>query len=504
MDISAWLLRVLKAENAKRSRDRHETITVRGSGYVPDPPTEPIVPPEGGSAIAETKTVSMGHRDMNNETTLRTEKTERSNAGLYNAGTMQKQLIHEVYNATYNHRYIVDRYASGKARDLNEEPKAKPGTPVVIIGSGPSLDHSIKFLRQWRGGIVCSTSHALTLMYYGIEPTHIVALDPFSEWSEIEGVDWSKTRTKLVLHPGVWPELVEKWPGEMILYRQNNGRPDSFYATTQRDMYTRRTGGRNQAEFKILIRTEVTLFACSPPAQLFIADKLGYGTAVLCGIDFSYHSGLERFTSYTVRTPARYAQPGNAGSIELPAEWERHDHPLVVPEDRKAQYITTNNGQLTEAIHLFYKKNFMSAWRLSAKNVWSTDTGAVTEVPFMPIERAIIKQGKLPTKSREWIIRESERYLATVDAWVVSDTNGGYHFVESANPEVEIANFIKQLQTVYLCNSCGVVVKSEDGAEHAGDECPQCKAKGLTHRHEVSLEGNMKRIRKLMAWRAQR
>ena len=37
-------------------------------------------------------------------------------------------------------------------------------------------------------------------MYYGIAPTYILILDPFEQWSDLSGIDWTKTNTKLITH----------------------------------------------------------------------------------------------------------------------------------------------------------------------------------------------------------------------------------------------------------------------------------------------------------------
>jgi hypothetical protein len=50
-----------------------------------------------------------------------------------------------------------------------------------------------------------------------------------------------------------------------------------------------------------MVRTSFAIFACSPPLQLFAADKLGYGTAFLFGCDFAFPDNKERFTNWTLK-----------------------------------------------------------------------------------------------------------------------------------------------------------------------------------------------------------
>lgn len=456
--------------------------------------------------MSEKKVVEMGEK-MNNETSIRSSSQD------YNQGTRIKQLIHEEYNTAYNHPKILEAIDEGRARDLNDEKKVD-GVPVFIIGSGPSLDRSAPLLKHWNGGIICTTSHALTLIYYGVEPTHIMALDPFCTWDELKGVDWSETRTKLIAHPGVWPSLIENWPNDILLYRENMGQDNSFYATTQKHMFTRRTGTRDLAEFELLIKTEITLFACSPPAQLFAADRLGYGSAFLAGVDFAYPEGKERFTSYTVDEDAQ-REPiavGNAAPVSM-TEWVKHEHPLVIPSEEERQklspgqqYVTTENGIPSQGIHLYYKKNMISAWRLSKKNVYTTDKGAITEMPYMSPEKVISTQGE---KAKPWrperIVKAAERYLATVGAWVIESEDGGLNFIESEDPERDLSQYIIKMSRQYVCPNCGITAVADDGNDHTGDECQRCHIKpGLQQKHRIDLAKNMGRIQDLVKYARER
>lgn len=425
-----------------------------------------------------------------------TETTIKTSSNHYNQSTKQIQLIHEELNSAINHPIIIKRIKDGKARDVADEPKAND-TPAFILGSGPSLDDSIKYLKQWKGGIFCTTSHALTLMYYGIEPTHIVALDPFCQWSEIEGVDWSKTKTKLVCHPGIWPDLVEKWPNEMLLYIENLGRLDSFYATTQKHQYSWREASKEDirtATFHYYIRTEVTLFACSPPVQMFMAQILGYGTVFLAGVDFCYTNEKERFTSYTVNVE-KTNDPANFELGEKKLIWDKHESPTN-PNDK--DYLIMNNGKRSHVIHLYYKKNWVSSWRLSGQTVYTTDHGAITEVPYTSIEKVIRKQGQDYQKQfPAYIAKQTETYLASVGAFVV-ETKEGISFVEAEDPKVDMVKYMENLYKQYYCTTCHQNLLSNDMKNHENEECPRCKNKTIQHRYHIDIEWNIKKFIRLL------
>jgi DNA-directed RNA polymerase subunit RPC12/RpoP len=232
---------------------------------------------------------------------------------------------------------------------------------------------------------------------------------------------------------------------------------------------------------------------------MFVAERLGYGPMFLCGVDMGYHSGKERFTGYTVTTPERRSMIANAGEVVIPAQWERHEHPTGDTSKLSlgADTIVTNNGLITHPVHLYYKKNLMAAWRLSLINVWSTDSGIITEMPHADIHKVVAYQGSprkfrplKPAKCKEI----SEVYLASVGAFVV-ECEHGLNFVESTDVENEIPAFIRKLNRGYVCGKCGTMFESNDDLPHDGAECPTCKANELKHRNYADVDKNMARIR---------
>lgn len=388
------------------------------------------------------------------------------------------QLAIEENNAGRNFHTIYEAWKAGRARDISDEPKAN-GAPAIVIGSGASLDIALPKLKDWKGAIICTTSHALSLVRFGAPPTHIFALDPFCRWEEIDGVDWGGYGTKLIITPTVWPSLVGNWPNDILLYRQNMGRKDSFYGTTLRNIYSEVEGMRG-AKFRFIIRTEITLFACSPPAQLFCSEVLGYGPVYLVGCDFAYTYGKERFTDWT----------------PINGDWEAHPHPYDdLPDEVKAQTMMMMSGIPTHPVHNYYKKNMVSAWRLSKQAVWTTDKGALTEMPYVDLDTVIRKRGlHIKGISEQEKNRRAEEYLALVGAYVI-EAAGGYSFIESKDPENELPNFMKNLNRQYVCTHCGVGAACNTDDDQSGNPCPQCGEKTLRRKAYSDIGANMERIR---------
>jgi predicted RNA-binding Zn-ribbon protein involved in translation (DUF1610 family) len=416
------------------------------------------------------------------------EKDLRTKSNEYNAATAITMGYQEIRNSAENWCTIMEHFRTGRAHDLNEEPK-KLNVPVILTGSGPSLDDTIEKLKEWKGAIICHYSQALTLMYHGIEPDYIVALDAICNWEGLEGVDWSKTKTKLVLHPGMWPSLVANWPNEFLFYRQNLGKPDSFGVNEQKIMYCERQGTLQDAldsriSFKPLINTELTMFACTPPAQLFVAQVLQYGAVFLTGMDFAYHGTKERFTNYEM----------TAG------QWIRQERHL---QDLQREYVQTNNGLKTDPLHLYYKKNFISACRLSMQRVFSTDKGAIlnSEIPYVDIDKVIATQGR----STKWDIppnvrmSQYEKYLATLNCFVINFEKGAA-FVEVQEPLRDLAGFMATRNREYTCTSCGAGIQAPNDNDHTGTACANCGKTTTQRINNCDVEANMKRFKSLIEY----
>jgi hypothetical protein len=136
------------------------------------------------------------------------EKDLRLLSNHYNAATQKTQGNHEIWHSAANWQRINELYKSGQAYDLNKEPKHN-NEPVIITGSGASLDRTIEQLKDWEGGIISHYSQAVTLAHMGAAPDYIMALDALCNWEGLKDIDWSKTKTKLMIHPGVHTSLFE-------------------------------------------------------------------------------------------------------------------------------------------------------------------------------------------------------------------------------------------------------------------------------------------------------
>jgi hypothetical protein len=283
----------------------------------------------------------------------------------------------------------------------------------------------------------------------------------------------------------------------MLLYRESLGRPDHFYQTVQKRMYTNRITKSTirDAEFHYLIPSEVTLFACSPPAQAFVANVLGYGTLFMVGVDFAYHSGKERFTEWI---------PDENGV------WSEHVSPYQTDDETAEKLmktesgnplVQTDNGLWTHQVHLYYKKNMLSALRLSWQNaVWVGD-GAVTEYPTTTPEQMYDKQGKGFKRLSHKAIRDiTDAYLAKVGAYVIEADPKRMAFIETNDTEKDLYNAMIAMKRKYQCSNCGAQGQAKDDAIHDNEPCKVCgKPDGMQQTSPtLDIDANMRRFRRII------
>jgi DNA-directed RNA polymerase subunit RPC12/RpoP len=162
--------------------------------------------------------------------------------------------------------------------------------------------------------------------------------------------------------------------------------------------------------------------------------------------------------------------------------------------------VITANGLRTDPLHMYYKKNFVSAMRLSMQRVFTTDKGALTEVPYIDMDKVIKYQGKkapdIPPDLRE---KNYERYLAKINCFVINFEHGN-SFVEVENPLNDLYSFMLQKNKEYKCQACNASMTANDDKPHKGDSCPTCKNKALIQANPCDIEKNMARIKSLVSF----
>ena len=386
----------------------------------------------------------------------RTDEIVRGISGQFNASTEERHYANEVQFSFHNHREIMNLFEEGRAVDMVDIPKQKRKS-VLIIGSGPNLDLALPRIKEWEGDIICSTSHAATLIGWGREPEHIVALDPDSSPAELEADTWEGRKSILYVHPGVMPDLIRWWPGKMAFFRKLQPQ-QGFYGSEQMVGYSplgpvkdRRYQGN---ESKTLITSQVPMLACAMAAQVCIAKHLGYRQQVFVGGDFL----AGRFT-------ARRWTDG---------QWV-DDPPYVINYEQKEDPVveTEIDGKESTAVQIFYGHQTVVAWRLTECDIVNAfPDGLLRCLPYRPWEK-VLKQGNRPERglTLTQIRRISEEHLARQNIFILNVKNGIMPH-EFKDPLHEIPKALGQIKATLTAQG------DPDG---------------------VDVEANMKRIKRLVA-----
>jgi hypothetical protein len=360
--------------------------------------------------------------------TCMTELGYIQHSGKYNKQVADSKLPWEYRFSFFNHYTIFNEITEKKAADVMSA-RYEPAVPGLVIGSGSSLDDALPLLKDWHNPIICSSAQASTIVHYGFTgPLYIMVFDI---WTRIQEIQWLGDVTgkdiTLISHPGVNPELIAAWKGKKLYYRcmdMNN----FFFGEVLPRGYD-------------FINTSMLLFASSAAAQMSISNALNLQPMFYCGVDFS----LRRFKKW----------------ISTPDGWKCE--PDIDPIAAKP--IKAENGVWTDPLQVFYKLSALTVWCIDHLQCFVTSKkSTVSEMPFVPIEEVIEKQGqgfehlyKQPQEIEDIV----ELYLSKKNNFIVRFKAGGVRAVESGSIDPEgwrrdIVTYMEQ---------ANIILKRKDGFE---------------------------------------
>ena len=376
---------------------------------------------------------------------------------IYNLHTKRKHLINEVHWSFANYHAILQAAADGRGRDIALMPKVR-NEPILCIGSGPTLDRALPRIKEWEGDVICSPSQASTLVYWGKDPKYILALDPDETPPPMAVDSWHGRDTTLLIHPGTNPWLIspqyfkrspdgqigqvenkDAWPGKFGFFRKMEPQTP-FYANAQKMGYSDIVRDVHPTSVTMhitaIIGTEIVMLGCVANAEIFVASLLGYNPIYLVGVDFGYPGGQDRFTKWTFTD----------------GKWTETKSKMVEDFDdqQKARLVMSDAGIQSEEIHMFYKRNFMSAWRLEKMQIITVEGGCVTETPQVSWETLLKRQGVMGGEIKGFNKREivlvSEQYLARQNTHVIAYQGGGIQFTEFGDGVKGVYPYLQELR----------------------------------------------------------
>ena len=361
------------------------------------------------------------------------EKDVKAAIGESNAKYAAGALKREIINSYYNHPLILHDFATGRAKTLTG---GQGLGPALIIGSGPTMDDCHDLVRGWTGGIFCSSSQAMTMLALNRRNFHIVVVDVKTENDEFLPLDeWEGKDCKLILHPGIDPEVIQMWRGQKYYFRiiVHN---IPFYTEILPLAYP-------------MIPTTLYVYGCAASCQITMAALMGYNPLYLCGCDFGYPREQDRFRSYS----------------KVDGKWVLSD-PVKMRYVRHAK-VKYRNGCMSDTFQAYYKQTFFNVWRLSLADIFRVGReGGLYEVPWVTHEELIKTQGNI---SRDKYISNKdkidicERYLLKYGTYTFEYPNNQVEYVVFDNEERDLPRYIEMCNMAFAEKKLpGVLILNEE------------------------------------------
>ncbi|KKL91134.1 hypothetical protein LCGC14_1897700, partial [marine sediment metagenome] len=309
------------------------------------------------------------------EKRIPSEMEQLKSVGGYNANVRLKHVPEEIKNAFENYPYIkwqfMRRRKSKRVQDIGVL-KGKGKGPILLLGSGPSLDKAQPLLKNWNGAIICSGSHATTCVHAGKDPTYIMELDHRGRAAQLNSNWWRGRDTSLINQPTQAPEIARFWKWKTYYF----WKMVADVALHQQII---------PAAFGEWIKTYLIVFSCSVPAQMGLAYMMGYSPIILVGCDF----GIDRFRAWHYEKREAWIG-GHDG-------WWPRMWPFGKWVQQPVQSLSTEhvvraeNGVMTCAVQAYYKRSLLCGWRLDQGQVFEAVWGLNRGEPKTSILEEFVK-----------------------------------------------------------------------------------------------------------------
>lgn len=245
------------------------------------------------------------------------------------------------FNARRNVKYIDRLVSNNDGNYLHGIPVCKTTHECHIVGSGPSLDDSIKELKKELENpekthyVIAGTSNADVCIKEGIIPDFIMCLDPQIEVAEHirRYIDVLNSNTIVVLNPTLHPEVFKilmengkRVALAQVLVQSEDLSYDNTVATALRSMFP---------EIKALMPASGSTMGQQIALMLFLkkCKDVDIRRVSLWGCDLAYVDGKRHCTNYQIN------HSGVVRTIH---------HPLVEDTEnntRVGEYLTSLNMQ---------------------------------------------------------------------------------------------------------------------------------------------------------------
>jgi len=310
------------------------------------------------------------------------------NPSTYNEGIRNSWMPFWTKNAAENYDTIKKTFLKENRDASILMGKVHPDS-VLLIGSGPSLNDWEPYFKEWKGDIICSSSHLAYFEALGIKPTYCFIIDADPAMSYL--VSEAKTKDiTLITHPNMDPVVLAAWKGPKIYFRMFDP-GDEFFKMVMPMMYS------EFADFKAKkmypgVKSYVLNSGNVTNCEIAMANFWQYKYIFLAGVDLGFPEGeIEnqyRFIGYE-RKGKKFVR----------------EQPTPIPTQRVT--LKGANGVLTDTVSCFYKYSTMILWGMDNANIYSCSRGILTELPYVSPEDAVKWQGEVPDS---YVVPNKKKY----------------------------------------------------------------------------------------------
>ena len=266
--------------------------------------------------------------------------------GEFNHKISQERLRQYARNGAENYQRIRAEFQRADY-SMDTLPQFVPGQgpKALVLGSGPSLDDALPFVKDFEGLIFASPSQLDLLEKWEITPHFVVSVDSADSVGEDQiRADRDTYGMTLLAHPYLSPKTLDAWKGNKR-YFQLIADDDHFH-----DVYP-------------WIKVGFPIAGSVNNTEVLMARWMGLSPIVLAGVDYCFPDGRIRAQDYRRRGP-------------------------YIFDPLPHQYVQTEEGLTTATQEtLFYANILLGLWKMYRLPLIQVgDKGACTEIPFVQPE----------------------------------------------------------------------------------------------------------------------